>query len=272
MEATLRYKRAISAVREMYMLIGYIYRSDDYTPQAWEPVMMNHYLKLLSHDFADEIKAEIMSGTSSKSDVRFRLDSIFNELGNLRDELSFFTRFKTFGEDTLLYNSLAGVRGEAWAHEIIRATDEVIKVANARISGVRGMLESLLALYYNTPPTKQEECAINFDEMPKFKIIRPPIKMNELYNFAIDFVDVDETMFTKCIFHAYMNPFFGKRKDTKVKRMVYHLKAYFEPEWFDVVCKNLGKSKKEMSKINFGAGDRGKQLMKDFDTKIPLKR
>ena len=270
MEATLRYKRAISAVREMYMLIGYIYRSDDYTPQAWEPVMMNHYIKLLSHDFADEIKAEIMSGTSSKSDVRFRLDCIFNELGNLRDELSFFTPFKTFGEDTLLYNSLAGLRGEAWAHEIINATDEVIKVANARISGVRGMLEGLFALYYE-PSTKQEECAINFDEMPMPKMLRP-INMNELYNFAVDFVDVDETMFTKCIRHAYLNPLFGHKKDNKLKRMVYHLTGYFETEWFDLVCKNLGKSKIQMSKINFGAGERGKQLMKDFDKKIPLKR
>lgn len=158
MEATLRYKRAISSVREMYMLIGYIYRSDNYTPQAWEPEMMNHYIKLLSHNFADEIKAEIMSGTSSKNDVRFRLDSIFNELGNLCDEWSFFTPFKTFGEDTLLYNSLAGLRGEVWAHEILLATDEVIKVANARISGVRRMLEGVCALYYdNTPPTPLEK-------------------------------------------------------------------------------------------------------------------
>ena len=171
-----------------------------------------------------------------------------------------------------LIEILAENSGEEKSVNTINTLRNLIHRINGKVENVATVLEKY---------TDENENATDWEKMKKPKIMIP-IKMNELYNFALDFIgEVGEDKFSKCIRHGFMNPLYKGGKENKIKRMVYHLRKHFAPEWLDVVCKNLqelekykGKEiseiKKDLSRANFGNGERGRKLRDDFDSKIPL--
>lgn len=95
-------------------------------------------------------------------------------------------------------------------------------------------------------------------DKPKFKTdYKLPIIL--LYDFLRkdevinDSIDLDT--FTDSIMRGWFMPLWGNGKHNKLKRLAYHLKSYFENDWFDSVCNSVTKTKNAMSKTNFGTKD-----------------
>ena len=97
-------------------------------------------------------------------------------------------------------------------------------------------------------PVSAPAPSIDFSTMPSYqsKSTHGP-DLQRLYSYLRDrkvLTNADENLFIQYVTHAYFSPLYQDGKKVNIRYSIAQLKAYYDKEWLEAVCKNINVTEK----------------------------
>lgn len=97
-------------------------------------------------------------------------------------------------------------------------------------------------------PVSASAPSIDFSTMPSYqsKSTDGP-DLQRLYSYLRDrkvLTNADENLFIQYVTHAYFSPLYQDGKKVNIRYSIAQLKAYYDKEWLEAVCKNINVTEK----------------------------
>ena len=97
-------------------------------------------------------------------------------------------------------------------------------------------------------PVSAPAPSIDFSTMPSYqsKSTDGP-DLQRLYSYLRDrkvLTNADENLFIQYVTHAYFSPLYQDGKKVNIRYSIAQLKAYYDKEWLEAVCKNINVTEK----------------------------